>query len=176
MQPASLFLTGKLHRRRSLVGFSPRGPTESDTTVWLSRYACTKHSDWCVIIAFSLFMKQRSSQLFYKLEIVSCLFCNYHLLVKSQFLTPVWFLFFLFICTMRICTSPSNERTLGNRQSGNPRNNSLYSSIFQTCKFWNKNHVRFFFFLSHDPFCLGNHSYWGAMGNKIRQDPLLYGA
>ena len=34
-QPTPVFLPGKSHRRRSLVGYSPRGPKELDMTEWL---------------------------------------------------------------------------------------------------------------------------------------------
>ena len=35
-QPIPLFLPGKFHRQRSLVGYSPWDCKESDTTEWLS--------------------------------------------------------------------------------------------------------------------------------------------
>ena len=34
-QPASVFLPGESHGQRSLVGYSPWGHKESDTTEWL---------------------------------------------------------------------------------------------------------------------------------------------
>ena len=34
--PTPLFLFGESHGQRSLVGYSPRGQKESDTTEWLS--------------------------------------------------------------------------------------------------------------------------------------------
>ena len=36
MQPTPVFLPEKPHRQRSLVGYSPKGQKESDTTEWLS--------------------------------------------------------------------------------------------------------------------------------------------
>ena len=36
MQPTPVFLPGELHGQRSLVGYSPWGCTESDTTVRLT--------------------------------------------------------------------------------------------------------------------------------------------
>ena len=38
-QPTPVFLTGKFHGQRSLVGYSPWGCTESDTTKELSLHA-----------------------------------------------------------------------------------------------------------------------------------------
>ena len=37
-QPTPVFLPGKFHGQRNLVGYSPWGPTESDTTECLSTY------------------------------------------------------------------------------------------------------------------------------------------
>ena len=37
-QPTPVFWPGESHGQRSLVGHSPRGPTESDTTEWLSTH------------------------------------------------------------------------------------------------------------------------------------------
>ena len=39
-QPTPLFLPGKLHRQRSLSGYSPKGHEESDTTEQLSTHSC----------------------------------------------------------------------------------------------------------------------------------------
>ena len=39
-QSTPVFLPGKFHRQRSLVGYSPWGPRESDATEWLS--TCTQ--------------------------------------------------------------------------------------------------------------------------------------
>ena len=36
-QPTPVFLPGESHRRRGLVGYSPRGRKESDTTEWLHK-------------------------------------------------------------------------------------------------------------------------------------------
>ena len=41
-QPTTVFLPGKSHGRKSLVGYSPRGPKESDTTERLS-FTFTAH-------------------------------------------------------------------------------------------------------------------------------------
>ena len=46
-QLASVFLPGKFHGQRSLVGYSPWGHKEPDTTVQLSRHTyvdCTSHT------------------------------------------------------------------------------------------------------------------------------------
>ena len=37
-QPTPVFLPGESHRRRSLVGYGPRGCKESDTTIYISSY------------------------------------------------------------------------------------------------------------------------------------------
>ena len=39
-QPTAVFLPGESHGQRSLVGYSPRGHKESDTTEWLSHRRC----------------------------------------------------------------------------------------------------------------------------------------
>ena len=39
-QLTPVFLPGKSHGQRSLVGYSPWDHKESDTTVWLSTQAC----------------------------------------------------------------------------------------------------------------------------------------
>ena len=38
-KPTPVFLPGKFHEQRSLAGYSPRGPKESDTTERLSTHA-----------------------------------------------------------------------------------------------------------------------------------------
>ena len=38
-QPTPIFLPGESHGQRSLMGYSPRGPKESDTTERLSMHA-----------------------------------------------------------------------------------------------------------------------------------------
>ena len=44
--PSPVFLSGKSHGQGSLVGYSPRGHKESDTTERLSTHACWKrHPD-----------------------------------------------------------------------------------------------------------------------------------
>ena len=40
-QPIPIFLPGKFHGQRSLVGYSPWGGTQSDTTEWLSTRVCS---------------------------------------------------------------------------------------------------------------------------------------
>ena len=45
-QPAPVFLSGKSHRRRSLVGCSPWGRTESDTTELLSLFTFMHRRKW----------------------------------------------------------------------------------------------------------------------------------
>ena len=45
-QPILVFLPGKLHGQRSLVGYNPWGCPESDMSVQLSAYACT-HTHRC---------------------------------------------------------------------------------------------------------------------------------
>ena len=37
-QGTPVFLPGKYHGQRNLVGYSPQGPKESDTTEWLSTH------------------------------------------------------------------------------------------------------------------------------------------
>ena len=41
-QPTLVFLPGESHGQRSLVGYSPWGPTELDTTEWLSTLSVSK--------------------------------------------------------------------------------------------------------------------------------------
>ena len=43
-QPTPVFLPGKSHGQRGLVGYSPWGHRESDMTEELS----TSHSNWCI--------------------------------------------------------------------------------------------------------------------------------
>ena len=43
-QPTPVFLLGKLHGLRCLVDYSPEDGKESDTTEWLSMYACVVRS------------------------------------------------------------------------------------------------------------------------------------
>ena len=47
-QPPPVFLPGESHGQRSLVGYSPRGRTESDTTERLNINKSTVASQWCV--------------------------------------------------------------------------------------------------------------------------------
>ena len=39
-QPTPVFLPGEFHGQRRLVGYSPWGHKESDTTEWLNTYLC----------------------------------------------------------------------------------------------------------------------------------------
>ena len=43
-QPTPVFLPGKFHGQRNLVGYSPWGHKESDIMEWLSTQACKKRS------------------------------------------------------------------------------------------------------------------------------------
>ena len=60
-QPIPVFLPGKSHRQRTLVGYSPRGHKESDTTqrercCWASFHALSHHlCIWYLFRCFALF-------------------------------------------------------------------------------------------------------------------------
>ena len=47
-QPTAVFLPGKPHGQRSLLGYSPRGHTESDMTEWLNN--SSSRSNVCISI------------------------------------------------------------------------------------------------------------------------------
>ena len=49
-QPTSVFLPGEFHEQRSLVGYSPWGQKELDTTEWLTRNWCF----WTVVLEKTL--------------------------------------------------------------------------------------------------------------------------
>ena len=44
-QPTPVFLPGESYGRRSLVGYSPQGHKESDTTEWLHLHSATKEKE-----------------------------------------------------------------------------------------------------------------------------------
>ena len=46
-QPTPVFLPGKSHGRRSLVGYSPWGRKELDTTEWFHTFTHIHWKDWC---------------------------------------------------------------------------------------------------------------------------------
>ena len=45
-QPTPIFLPGEFQGQRSLVGYSPQGCKESDTTEWLNMHALTEKTLW----------------------------------------------------------------------------------------------------------------------------------
>ena len=49
MQPTPVFLPGESHRRRSMVGYSPWGHKELDTTEWLHLCTCKVKGVECLV-------------------------------------------------------------------------------------------------------------------------------
>ena len=100
-QPIPVFLAGASHGQRSLVGYSPWGHKESDTTEQLTRQTWANHPDWifpCMKMhagtvlfpPFSLILPTR----------VVCVSSLYEFIIWSSALL-VWFL--------TPCTTFSNE-------------------------------------------------------------------
>ena len=56
-QPTPVFLPGKLHGQRSLVGYSPWGHKESDTTKWLSTMTMNNECSHCTVVCPPLWLQ-----------------------------------------------------------------------------------------------------------------------
>ena len=56
-QPTPVFLPGKLHGQRSLVGYSPWGHKELDTTKWLSTMTMNNECSHCTVVCPPLWLQ-----------------------------------------------------------------------------------------------------------------------
>ena len=77
-QPTPGFLPGESHGRRSLVGYSPRGRKESDTTEWLHYHSalCSIHTGFLNVFQnIRIFLALGSLCLFLCLDCFSFTFC-----------------------------------------------------------------------------------------------------
>ena len=64
-QPIPVFLSGESHGQRSLVGYSPWGHKESDTTEQISMHTHLAYSIWVEISFYPKVLIRKTSKQFY---------------------------------------------------------------------------------------------------------------
>ena len=73
--PTPVFLPGKSHGERSLVGYSPRGHKELDTTEWLihTHTHTDTHTPCCTVEHFKVYLFLVVGNIFFRLSLPSVL-------------------------------------------------------------------------------------------------------
>ena len=108
MQPAPVFLPGNFHGQRSLVGHSPCGCKELDTTEWLNIHDTQNRYMTCKMI----------DQYFHNLNLNLCNFHHFKAFVKMQ----VWLLNHEKIIHINIDNEIEQKETVNTEKYSNENN------------------------------------------------------